>query len=290
MTSKDCKFKNSTIKPNQYFKLTKQLKSLLNKIAKKGCDNVVFTRFPFYLTNLDSKQLALDNKEGNCVSFSYYVHNLLKKEGIKSHIVGGHPPTMFFRDGYNEISHCAVVVPFNNGFIIFDTSFYFNKGIIVNKKKDENVPYTFKNVYSEESQRWDFVLKNDKIHMYLDGHESGGYYLLKELSNPHESITIHTNQNDQRIFRCEIDKRKYISKFYYKVDLYDHTLSVSINNRHVCKDDLSIFYIRNVFSNVLFENWIISKKQYLTNKQYKSILYDVSSLLKILKLQIDNID
>ena len=78
-----CKY-GKHIKLHRYYKLSTSKINIFNNIALKGCKNIVFTRFPFYNTKKNSEELALENNEGNCVSFAYYVQHLLKKKGIKS--------------------------------------------------------------------------------------------------------------------------------------------------------------------------------------------------------------
>ena len=133
----ECKY-NKRITLDPYYKLNYSTINSLNKIALNGCKTMVFTRFPFYNSNKNSKELALKTNEGNCVSFSYYIQQLLRMRGLKGYLIGAKPPDLFFRDGYNEISHCAVIVAFNQGFILFDTSFYFKKAVVVYMNNEHN--------------------------------------------------------------------------------------------------------------------------------------------------------
>jgi len=275
-----CKY-GKHIKLHRYYKLSTSKINIFNNIALKGCKNIVFTRFPFYNTKKNSEELALENNEGNCVSFAYYVQHLLKKKGIKSYLVGAKPPDIFFQKGYNEISHCAVIVPFNKGYVLFDTSFYFKKAVIVYQNNNHNRIYKFKNVYSEQIDKFYFKYDDDKIRIYMNGLDSGGYYKLYEIYNPHECITLPTNSSDKRIFRCEINKKTFTASFYYNINLYNKTLSLKLHNNLISKVNLPQLYLNNKFSEPLFKYWLLSNKHLLTTKQYKQLYKDISTFFNL---------
>jgi len=227
-------------------KLTDQLIKLLNKLVKKGCSETVFSRFPYYNDKKikPDRVLALSKKEGNCVTFAYYMKELLNQNKIKGYIVGGKPPPKFSRSGYRDISHVGVVVPYNTGFVLFDTAFYFDKAIILDEKNNYETCKYFTNVYSKSVDKWCFIKERDRIQVYINDNKLDAYYELKELLNPSKSITLHTNRADRTVFRCEVDKSMH-SKFYYKINMYNNSLSVYSLNQHNTAIDVSNFFNEN---------------------------------------------
>jgi hypothetical protein len=272
----DFPYKYNSIDPNMDLKMTKILKKKLNKIATEGCLKMVFTRFPYYNTKLQCKHLALKYNEGNCVAFAYYIKHLLSKHDIKGYIVGSKPPPKFSRDGYKEISHAAVIVPYEKGFILFDTSFYFNKAIILDNIENYEVSHNFTNVYSKIKDKWTFIVMNDKIVVKINDTFVNSYYQLKELMNPQKSITIHTNNADRVVFRCEID-RDFVSKLYYKINLYDNTLSVTSKHQEYVREYLSHFIDLNKLDKKKLKTWIYNLN--LNKGQKHKMFTDVSIFL-----------
>ena len=257
-------------------KLTNQLIKLLNKLVKKGCREIVFSRFPYYTAdekNKSDKWLALSKREGNCVAFAYYMKELLRMNKIKGYIVGGKPPPKFARSGYKDISHAGVVVPYNTGFILFDTAFYFDKTIILDKTNNYETCKYFTNVYSKSVDKWCFKKEQDRIQVYINNNKIDAYYELKELLNPSKSITLHTNRADRTVFRCEVDKSMH-SKFYYKINMYNNMLSVSSLNQYNTTIDVSNFFNENEKLNKSkLKTWIHHLNLLTSQKQrmYKDI-------------------
>ena len=244
--------------------LTSSLKTLLNKLARKGATNMVFTRFPYYNTKLSCKKLALEYNEGNCVAFAFYMKNLLKQHNIKSYIIGGKSPEKFSRPGYREINHAAVIVPYESGYVIFDTAFYIHKAIILDKSNNFQYCNDFTNVYSMVTDEWCFKLKDDKINITINKLDSCGYYQLKEIMNPQKSITLHTNEADKIVFRCELNN-DFTSKLYYKVNLYNNTLVVVSNRQpyiNISLKDVDQIYLNNWINET---NLLSSQKRKLFN-------------------------
>lgn len=274
----DNEYQYSTInimKENKQLHMSKTLNRLLDNLSKKGCLNMVFSRFPYYNSRMQCKQLAMYKKEGNCVAFSYYMKNLLKKYKLKSFIVGGKIPPKFSRYGYKDICHTAVVLPFSSGCVLFDTAFYFNKAVVLDKHNDYKSCQYFTNVYSKNTDKWCFELKNDFINVTINDNDVNAYYELKELLNPYKSITLHTNKADKTVFRCEVDK-DMISKFYYKVNLWNDTLSVYSNTQNHFQTDTKFFFDsdRKLNKKVL-KKWISSLN--LKESQKKTMYRDLSS-------------
>jgi len=260
-------------------KLTNQLIKLLNQLAKKGCREIVFSRFPYYTDdkNKSDKWLALSKREGNCVAFAYYMKELLKINKIKGYIVGGKPPPKFARTGYKDISHAGVVVPYNTGFILFDTAFYFDKIIILDEKHNFETCKYFPNVYSKSVDKWCFRKEQDKIQVYINNNKMDAYYELKELLNPSKSITLHTNRADRTVFRCEVDKSMQ-SNLYYKINMYDNNLSVSSLNQHNTSINVSSFFNENGKLNKLkLKTWIYSLN--LLRSQKQRMYRDINTFL-----------
>lgn len=274
----DSAYQYSTIdivEQNKQLHMSKILNRLLDNLAKNGCISMVFSRFPYYNSRMQCKQLASNKKEGNCVAFSYYMKNLLKKHKLRAFIVGGKIPPKFSRDGYKDICHTAVVLPYSSGCVLFDTAFYFNKAVVLDKKNHYKTCQYFKNVYSKNTDKWCFELKNNFINVTINDIEIDAYYELRELLNPYKSITLPTNKADKTVFRCEVDK-EMISKFYYKVNLLNYTLSVYSNTQNHFQTDTKIFFDseRKLHKKVL-KQWIYRLN--LKESQKKTMYRDLSS-------------
>lgn len=255
-------------------KLTKQIIKLLNKLVKKGCREIVFSRFPYYNENIRSdKRLALSKREGNCVAFAYYMQELLRMNKIKGYLVGGKPPPKFARTGYRDISHAGVVVPYNTGYILFDTAFYFDKIIILDKKHNYQTCKYFTNVYNKSIDKWCFKKEDNRIQVYINNNKIDAYYELKEILNPSKSITVHTNLADRTVFRCEVDKAMH-SKFYYKINMYNNNLSVfSLNQPNTIIDVSNFFNENGKLNKSKLRMWINSLNLLTSQKQrmYKDV-------------------
>lgn len=244
------------LKKNKNLHISQKIKTDLDKLATKGCREMVFSRFPYYNSKMQCKQLAKHKKEGNCVAFSYYMQNLLKQKKLRSFIVGSKIPPKFSRDGYKEICHTAVVLPYSSGCVLFDTAFYFNKAIILDAKNDYKSCQYFTNVYSKNTDKWCFELANNRINVMINDIDIDAYYELKELMNPYYSITLHTNKADKTVFRCEVDKNM-ISKFYYKVNLWSNNLSLYSNSQSYTNIDTNYFFdSENKLNKRVLKNWI----------------------------------
>jgi hypothetical protein len=173
---------------------------------------------------------------------------------MKAYIVGSKPPPKFARDGYRTISHAAVVLPYATGFVLFDTSFYFNKAIVLDKRNHYESCYYFTNVYSRNQDKWCFRLTdNNTIVVNINDTDAHAYYELKELLNPYQSITLHTNAADKTVFRCEVHMRM-ISKFYYKIDVLTNAITVNANTQG------SVYENLRSFENDLHQNTLDKKK------------------------------
>lgn len=240
------RFSKDVIELNHKRRLTSKLKRTLEYIQKKVMKEIVFSRFKYYTSQKmlkgipDSKYSVLKYKEGNCVGFAYYTQFLLKKYGFKDAvIIGSSPPAIFKRPGYLYISHAATILPYNKGYILFDGSFYYSRPVyidVVNTNPEQDV-LTVKNVYSKISEEWTFSYhKNDSnltiedevynngecivtsqtpyISVAIKNHNDRCNYYLRELTNPDESITVHTNKVDKRIFYCKVTDKFEIDLYY----------------------------------------------------------------------------
>ena len=136
-------FSKNEIKFNKSLSLSPHLINDIDECLKKCFKDMVFSKIPYFLNKSvignnntknnvpDSKLAALKLKAGNCLSYSYYLQDLLKKKGYKSYIIPSKPPTQYMKDGYSHISHVAVALPFNNGYIILDPAIYVKIPVIL---------------------------------------------------------------------------------------------------------------------------------------------------------------
>jgi hypothetical protein len=238
-----------------------------NKIAKKSSVRTVFTRFPYYTSKKTCKSLGSKHNQGNCVAFAYNIKKRLKCMKFKSYIIGAKPPMIYSRPGYKEISHAAVILQYKDGLVLFDSAFYFHKAIIL---KYDETPFVLQlnNVYSNNTQKWTFVLKDDFIFVYIDDIYTESYYYIKELLNPSLSITKHTNLSDLSVFRCEIDKNLLL-KFYYNLNFNNNINTLSVMSNIMTKTYVSIFdfFYDSNFDCKLFKTWCYSLPLLKSQKQ-----------------------
>ena len=266
------KYSDSPIIKNKEILMSKLLKHTLNNVATKGCVDMVFTRFPYYTSKIQCKRLALQHQEGNCVAFAYYIKELLRQHKMKGYIVGGKPPPKFSRDGYREISHAGVILPYATGYVLFDTAFYFNEAIVLDESTQYQSCHLFTNVYTRNEDKWCFKLIKDKIVVYINDIDVDAYYEMRELVNPHQSITIPTNKADRTVFRCEINKQM-VSKFYYKINLLNNMLTVNSNTQPTIHEYLEMFVQSKMLNKRKLKAWINKLDLKMTQKHimYKDI-------------------
>ena len=199
-------FSEDVIQLNDDRRLTPKLKSELNKIQEQVINDIVFSRFKYYTSKRvnqtipDSKYSVIKFKEGNCVGFAYYTRYLLHKKGFKDAvIVSSSPPRMFKRTGYLHASHAAVILPYNNGYILFDGSFYFPRIAIVNIFDESIYSMNVKNVYSKILSEWKFQYY--KNHTFSDEIYNNGHciiprstpYILANISGYNNTYMNHCN-------------------------------------------------------------------------------------------------
>lgn len=277
--NEDYKYSNTNLLTlKSHLLLTPKLETLFNKLIKKCCKEMVFSRFPYYDgTSLSDKKLALTRKEGNCVAFAYYMKHLLNLNNINAFIIGGKPPPKFARQGYREISHAAVIVPHTTGFCLFDTSFYFDKVINLDENKNYKDCKSFTNVYSKQTDKWCFTLNDDRINVSINDSFVNAYYQVRELKNPSQSITPHTNRADRVVFRCEVDA-SLIYKLYYKINMYNNMLTVSGANQNESQISVhELMYTNNKPNTIKLKAWIDMLN--INQRQKRTMYKDVYTFL-----------
>lgn len=244
-----CDFHREIIELDKSLRLSKSTKNKLEKIHRSVMQDVVFSRFKYYTSKRmtrhkvpDSKYAIQTFKEGNCVAFAYYTQSVLKKHGFtKAVVVGSSPPKLFKRPGYKHISHAAVVLPYNRGYVIFDASFYYPSPVYVDVKAKTDIDQVLevKNVYSSTTQVWHFnYISSENTDAYdasggmvpmatpylrawfmtTEGDYDECRYYLREIKNADACITVHTNAMDRRIFYCKVTPALDI-ELYYAYDL-----------------------------------------------------------------------
>ena len=184
-------------------------------------------------------------REGNCVAFAYYTQYLLHKNGFKGAVViGCAPPALFKRPGYHFISHAAVILPYDRGYVLFDAAFYYPRPVYISSNlrtgEFKSDSLEVKNVYSGNHDTWIFDhqdtaeypssseysknLANIASTPYIRARFSTGFssdecrYYLRELKNADECVTVHTNHVDKRVFYCKVTPKLDI-ELYYAFDL-----------------------------------------------------------------------
>ena len=273
---------------------------------------MTFSKIPYYLnknvmgnTNNprmnppNSKYSALKLKTGNCLSYSYYLQNLLKKKGYNSYIIPSKPPNQYSREGYSHLSHIAVVLPYNKGYIIMDPSIYVKEPIILEPyiKKEINM----KSPYGIKNQIWTFNLqqlnenelnysnkvsipkKTPIVHglIYTNDNKNQPYdyfkYYIREILNPDLSITNHTNKSDKRIFVASSTKDGN-PLAYTCLNMDDLSFSGYYKMYRLPK-----LYLNNVKSRNELLSWYGLSDTQAKNLRYKNPLQMKTEFLEILK-------
>lgn len=257
-----CVYEQDIIELDGGLRLPMRSRRKLERIYRDVMKEVVFSRFKYYTSHRvvrdnggipDSKYGIRTFKEGNCVAFAYYTQSVLRKHGFtKAVVVGSSPPKLFKRPGYKHVSHAAVVLPYNRGYVLFDASFYYPRPVYVDLKRARALGDTastvvdtldVKNVYSGGTEKWYFEYVSPESTDAYDA--SGGTvpmgtpyirasfdvyeypppsttdecrYYLRELKNADSCITVHTNAADRRIFYCKVTPDLDI-ELYYAFDL-----------------------------------------------------------------------
>lgn len=285
---------------------TKALEKKLNMIHNQVMNDVVFSRFKYHiskkLTNMkipDSKYSIIKMKEGNCVAFSYYTKFILNKNGFNdAYIISSCPPKLFKRDGYLPLSHAAVVLPCKSGYVLFDPSFYFPNVVYIDIQNKSMQQMSVKNVYSKQYAIWNFNITNSMTneneneigneiiqHIPKDTpiikatfHEQLCLYILREIINPDECITIPTNIVDKRIFYCKIT-RDFDIDLYYAFDFNDNRNILkgsSLNN-----DNIPTIHINDIKTNSFkLDEWI-ELFNITDNKEKRKMKSNINTFIKL---------
>ena len=217
--------------------------------ALRSCfKNMRFSRFPYFVgTNnkrCDSLQCALSKNQGNCVAFARYVQHYMLMRGYEAHLACSQTPSMYRKPGFLHVSHAVVVAPFRDGYMMMDAAFYMNKPIVVSRdgvigdeyviehaynRKDDamRMDFRMKQKHTEEDIEYDYVkipahtpVIEGKLRTGDDEHYETVNYYLRDILNPDESLTTHTNYYDRRIMYTVTNSDGKI-QLYLSLDLRD---------------------------------------------------------------------
>ena len=295
---------------NKSLPLTQKLINDLNMCLKKCFHDMIFSKIPYFLNKSvignntknnvpDSKLAALKLKAGNCLSYSYYLQNLLNKKGYKSYIIPAKPPTQYMKKGYSHISHVAVALPFNNGYIILDPSIYVKVPVILQPNQTKLIDMT--SPYNTRNQVWRFTLQNINlnninypnkiqipkntpiVHGYVYSNDNLNQpiddfkYYIREIQNPDLSITKHTNHFDDRIFiASSTDDGDPLA--YTSINLQNLNLNGYNRNNY-----FSIINIKNIRTRNELLKWEGFSDKQAKDLGYKNPLKMKTEFLQILK-------
>ena len=278
--------------------------------------NMVFSKLPYYTDGKfsgnisnprksppDSRNSALSEGKGNCLSYSYYLKDCLEKMGYRPYIISSKPPSQYSMPGYTRCSHVAVVLPYSTGFILMDPALYVQIPVVLEYGKQRSVSMV--SPYKENIQTWTFDLVNNQENLHYDNKvvipsqtpivKCTSYinhdptqkidefeYHIREIINPDLSITVHTNYCDERIFVASSDKEGNPIA-YTCLDLDDMVMRGYNRDYHFNNLDLSS---GNIDANKLYSWEGFSQKQ-CDDLQYHpdNIIGDFSEILK--KLGVD---
>ena len=200
----------------------------------------------------NSRLSARKYNSGNCLSFCYYVIDRLEEMGHESYMISGSCPRKYAIDGYLHVSHVAVIVPFNEGYILLDPTLYVTKPVILkyNYKEKQNILHAYSD---DPPDLWEFELLEGESkdlyysfrnspHISIPAHtpkinvniydnnnnfESSFSYYIREILNPDLSITVHTNYSENRVVCVSTDEKANI-KGYTNMKLKDRYFTGSI--------------------------------------------------------------
>ncbi len=256
-----------------------------------------FSRFPYYLyddvkekTN-NSEISSLKYKLGNCVGFAYYFrkHFTDLNPQYKCFLIPASCPKSFKRQNYSNLCHVADCIPFNNGFIIVDTAFYIQKPIILSGNSifelDKKSIYTesndqcrFQLGFSKKNIRWssngiDHQIPKDIYFVNSTYNNDKYFYFLINIDNPDDSITLHTNYTDERIFVSSTDKHGTPEGYS----------CIKVNNK-----ELTGYLNRDYFPSLYFNSFVTQNDKDITIDSKKLFNWEGLSEKQAKVLKVDH--
>lgn len=247
--------------------------------ALKHCyTNYAFSTFPYIIDELSSKKAIKKYYSGNCIALSMLLKKYLKKKfSINSFLIPATIPKKYYKKGYLQISHVALLIPKSNDtFYIADPAFYFLNPIKTNKN---NMVIYSKNIYSKELEtkpelykslykiicnthiiQSDLILNEyqqipnntqySKVYFEYDMDDSWNYYAI-EITNPDKAIT----------------------NFFINLLNKPFILTTKLDNNGICIMDIYIKFISNTILEITSNN---VKNSYdlnnISKKNFKKIL------------------
>jgi hypothetical protein len=224
---------------------------------------------------------------GDCVALSIQLKLLLERKGINSFLIPASIPNKYKFDGYLDISHVALAIPFNNGkFYVIDIAFYFLNPLEVNTKilnKPNDIVFS-KNIYLSEMT--DTNLKNyksidmiesktlkhekEKFNFYqtipksncgyyvqanytTDPTDSWNYYLT-EIVNPDEAITsFYINIRRKPFIATTVLDKNGICTMGYYITLNNIDKTIKIDKKMESNDNSVTYKLEDLPLGVLHQ-------------------------------------
>ena len=213
--------------------------------------NVAFSTFPYIFKNNTSSK-ALEYNCGNCVALSIYIKNRLKKElNIDSYLIPATIPKYLQKQGYLDISHIALAIPYDkNHIFIVDPAFYFIEPIDICKKQ---LPHNNKPILKSK-------IYNNAVYTI---HSSTRKLKQDIVFNKYQTIPANTivcdcideEKQPWSYFLIEaLNPDKAISKFFIEVRKYPFITSTEVDSDGVCKPLIDLRIKNNNQINIALRN------------------------------------
>tara|TARA_Y100000741_G_scaffold352314_1_gene324258 strand:+ start:1683 stop:2561 length:879 start_codon:yes stop_codon:yes gene_type:complete len=226
--------------------------------ALNSCANTIpFSTFPYIFNQTTSKQALKRLRSGNCITLSYYIKEYLKHNHIKSYLIPATIPNRYKREGYLDIAHVAVAVPYHNNIIwILDPAFYFTHPMKITLDDYKTYGHSMSDIYNSTIDDLNYQLEyhnhlqrfNEYQHMPRDTYrvktalsndiDDAWYYYLREIKNPDKAISsffINLRKHEPFITLTKHDNNRTTCELMIKV--INNMISIK-HNQQVIYDGL----------------------------------------------------
>lgn len=221
--------------------------------------NYAFSTFPYIIEELSSKEAIKKYHSGNCIALSMLLKKYLKKKfNINSFLIPVTIPKKYYKKGYLQISHVALLIPKSDDtFYIADPAFYFLNPIKTNKN---NMIIYSKNIYTKELETKPELYKSlDKI--ICNTHKLQSDLILNEYqqipnNTLYSQVFFDYDMTDSwNYYIIEIiNPDKAISNFFINLSYKPFILTTKLDNNGICVMDTYIKFISNTILEITSNN------------------------------------
>ena len=189
-------------------KRTSNLSQKIKNVLLDCFEHNAFSTFPYIVDGYTSKQAINKTNSGNCISLSMFIKDqLMKRYGVRSHLVPATVPSYIYKEGYLDVCHVSLIIPVNaSSYYLVDPAFYFLEPALIHMKHPTQ-PVRSMNIYDNkvdmvhprlktldtrtklnEYQSFPKDTKYCQCHYNDKGDDTWNYY-LREIVNPDQAIS-----------------------------------------------------------------------------------------------------